>query len=132
MRVAFGWLSECLVKKLHAQELSRIQSILCFHVILQHDWPIEQCLLYVRVFFGGKKKRQSFYLFIHWLIKQITNTYRNHFSRSNENRSNQMHELWINNNSFCSDLVAYKLLQPTKEPKMVNPEFLYLTLWCTS
>ena len=26
-------------------------------------------------------------LFIHWLIKQVTNTYRNHFSRSYENRS---------------------------------------------
>ena len=29
-----------------------------------------------------------FDLFILWLIKQITNTYRNHFSRSYENRSN--------------------------------------------
>ena len=28
-----------------------------------------------------------FDLFIHWLIKQITNTYRDHFSRSYENRS---------------------------------------------
>ena len=28
-----------------------------------------------------------FHLFIHWLIKQITITYRNHFSRSYENRS---------------------------------------------
>ena len=76
---AFGF---CLVikrtlrlKKLHAQELSRNPSILGFDVILQHDWPIEQCLLYIRVFFGGKTKSPCFDLFIHWLIKQITKTY---------------------------------------------------------
>ena len=68
------------MKKLHARELSRNQSILRFDVILQDDWPIEQCLLPIRVFFGG-------FLFIHWLIKRVTNTYRNHFSRSYENRS---------------------------------------------
>ena len=69
------------------KELSRNQPILRFDVILQHDWPIEQCLLHIRVFFGGKKKSPCFDLFIHWLIKQITNTYRNYFSRSYENRS---------------------------------------------
>ena len=98
-RVAFGWLSErsYRVKKLHALELSRNQSILRFDVILQHDWPIEQCLLHIRVFFGGKTKSPCFDLFIHWLIKQITNTYRNHFSRSYENRSNSpnlAHQHW--------------------------------------
>ena len=46
-RVAFGWLSERSGKKLHARELSRNQSILRFDVILQHDWPIEQCLPYL-------------------------------------------------------------------------------------
>ena len=65
------------------EELSRN----CFDVILQHDWPSEQCLLHIRVFFGGKTKSPCFVLFIHWLIKQITNTYWNHFSRSYENRS---------------------------------------------
>ena len=91
-RVAFGWLSEFWgEKKLHARELSRNQSILRFDVILQHNWPIEQSLLRIRVFFGGKTKRPCFDLFIHWLIKQITNTYyRNHFSRSCENRSNSL------------------------------------------
>ena len=83
-RVAFGWLSE-RVKKRHARELSRNQPILRFDFILQHDWPIEQCLLHIRAFFGGKRKRPCFDLAIHWLIKQITNTYRNHFSRSYEN-----------------------------------------------
>ena len=69
-------------KKLHAQELSRNQSILRFGFTLQHDWPIKQCLLHIRVFFGRKRKRPCFDLFIYWLIKQITNTYRNYFSRS--------------------------------------------------
>ena len=87
-RVSFGWLSKRLAEKnFMPEELSRNQSILRFDVILQHDWPIEQCLLHIRVFFGGKTKRPCFDLFIHWLIKQITNNYRNHFSRSYENRS---------------------------------------------
>ena len=44
---------------------------------LQHDWPlIEQCLLYIRVFSGRKTKSPCFDLFIHWLIKQVKNTYR--------------------------------------------------------
>ena len=76
----------CLVKR-KLRELSRNQSILCFDVILQHDWPIKQCFLHVRVFFGGKTKSPCFDLFIHWLIKQITNTYLNYFSRSYENLS---------------------------------------------
>ena len=51
-RVAFGWLSERPVEK----KLSKNQPILLFDVILQHDWPIEQCLLHIRVFFGGKRR----------------------------------------------------------------------------
>ena len=65
-------------EKLHARELSRNKLILRFDVTVQHDWPIEQCLLHIRVFFSGKTKRSCFDLFVHWLIKQITNTYRNH------------------------------------------------------
>ena len=87
-RVAFGWLSERSGEKTSRRELSRNQPILRFDVILPHDWPIEQCLLHIRVFFRGKTKSPRFNLFIHWLIKQITNTYRNHFSRSYENCSN--------------------------------------------
>ena len=37
-----GW------KKFCVRELSRNQWILRFDVILQHDWPIEQCLLHMR------------------------------------------------------------------------------------
>ena len=70
------------------EELSRNQSMLRFDVILQHYWPIEQCLLHIRVFFGGETKSPCFDLLIHWLINKITNTYRNHFSSSYENRSN--------------------------------------------
>ena len=77
--VAFGCLSERSgKKKLHARERSRNQPILRFDIILQHDWPIEQCLLncllHIRVFFGGKTYSSCFDLFIHWLIKQITLT----------------------------------------------------------
>ena len=71
-RVAFGWLSERSGEKISRPKLSRNQSILRFDVILQHDWPIEQCLLHIKVFFGGKTKSPCFHLFIHWLIKQIT------------------------------------------------------------
>ena len=62
------------VKKLHARELSRNQSIPHFDVILQHDWPVEQCLLLISVFFGstvffgGKTKSPRFDLFVHCLI----------------------------------------------------------------
>ena len=66
-----GW------KNFMPEELSRNR----FDVILQHDWSIEQCLLHIMVFFGGKTKTPCFDLFIHWLKKQITNTYSNHFSR---------------------------------------------------
>ena len=87
--MAFDWLSERSGEETsHAQELSRNQSILCFDVMRQHHWPIEGCLLHIRVFFGGKTKSPCFDLFIQWLINQIMNTYRNHFSRSYENRSN--------------------------------------------
>ena len=46
------------------EELSRNQPILRFHVILQHDWPIEQYLPHIGVFFRGKTKSPSFDLSI--------------------------------------------------------------------
>ena len=78
-RVALFWLSEARAKKFHARELSRSQLMLRIDLILQHDWPIEQCLLHIRVSLAGKRK---VHVFIHWLVKQITKTYRNYFSRS--------------------------------------------------
>ena len=79
--VAVGWLSE------RSAEKTRNQWILRFDVILQHDWAFKQCLLYIRVFFGGKTKSPCFDLFIYCLIEKITNINRNHFSRLYENRS---------------------------------------------
>ena len=64
--VAFGWLNERSGEKTSCpRELSRNQLILRFDVILQSDWPIEQCLLHIGIFFGGKTKRPCFDLFIH-------------------------------------------------------------------
>ena len=42
-----GW------KNFMPQELSRNQRILRYDIILRHDWPMEQCLFHIRVFFGG-------------------------------------------------------------------------------
>ena len=87
-RVGFRWLSKRLAEKTSCpKNFLEINRYFALTVILQHDWLIEQCLLHIRVFFGGKTRSPCFDLFIHWLIKQITNTYRNHFSRSYENRS---------------------------------------------
>ena len=47
-------------------------------------------------FLWRKNKSSCFDLFIHSLIKQITNTYRNHFVRSYENRSNNNINLLVN------------------------------------
>ena len=78
-RLAFGRLSERSVEKLRAREVSRNQPILCFDVILQHDWPIIKRLLHLRVFFGGKTNRLCFDLFIHneHLLKPFFKVIRN-------------------------------------------------------
>ena len=41
--VAFGWLSEHSGEKTSCPRSSKNQSIPCFDVILQQDWPVEQC-----------------------------------------------------------------------------------------
>ena len=67
------------VKRTLGWKLSRNQPILCFDVILQHDWPIIQRLLHLRVFFGGKTNRLCFDLFIHneHLLKPFFKVIRN-------------------------------------------------------
>ena len=75
-RVVFGWLSERSGKKLHAQELSRNKPILRLDVILQHDWPIEQCLLHIRVFFGWKNE-ESMFSSVHPLADKTNNEKKN-------------------------------------------------------
>ena len=57
MCAVFGWLSE------RSGELSRNQSILHFDVILQNDWPIEQCLLHIKVFSLTGKQRVHVLIF---------------------------------------------------------------------
>ena len=87
-RVAFGWLSERSgIKTSCPKNFLEINRYFALTVILQHDWLTEQFLLHIRVFFGGKTRSPCFDLCIHWLIKQITSTYRHHFSRWYENRS---------------------------------------------
>ena len=80
-------------KKLHAQELSRNQPILCVDVIRQHNWPVEQCLLHIWGFFG-QENEETMFLSFHPLMM---NTYQNLFSRWYENRSSQscrIHNSW--------------------------------------
>ena len=45
------------------EKLSTNQPILRFDVILQHDWPIEQCLLHIRVFLGRENEEAMFWSF---------------------------------------------------------------------
>ena len=96
------------------KKLSRNQPIPCFNVILQLDWPVEKCRLHIRIFFGGKTQRPCFDLSIHWLIKQITNTYRNHFSRSYENRC------------MLKKYQCSKILVTCRKLRVISPWLLYL------
>ena len=87
-RAAFGWLSEHSGEKTSCpwSFYEGIDTSLWRHTATR---LANQCFLHIRVFFGGKSKSPCFDLFIHWLIKQVTNTYGNHFSRSYKNRSIQ-------------------------------------------
>ena len=85
-RVAFGWLSELGWKNFMPEnflEINRYFALTSYCKMFgqSNNAP------HIRVFLGGKTKRPCFDLIICWLIKQITNTYRNHLSRSYENRS---------------------------------------------
>ena len=108
-RVAFGWLSERSgIKTSCSKKFLEINRSLAVTVILQLDWLIEQCLLHIRVFFGGKTRSPCLDLFIHWLIKQITITYRKHFLRSHGNRlycreKGIVHKFWWDVRSFSQE-----------------------------
>ena len=82
--LAFGWLSERSAEKTSCPKnfLEIALTSYCNTIGRSNN-----AFSYIRIFFGGKTKSPSFVLFNHWLIKQITNTYRNHFSRTYENRS---------------------------------------------
>ena len=68
-RVAYGWLSERSSENISCPRTFQ-KSIDTSIFLLQHDWPIEQCFLHFRVFFGGKTKSPCFDLFIYWLINR--------------------------------------------------------------
>ena len=86
-RVVFGWLSERSGEKTSCPK--DFLAINRYFALTSYCNTIGQSnnAFSILGFFGRKTKSPCFDLFIHWLIKQITNTYRNHFSRSYENRS---------------------------------------------
>jgi len=51
-----GYANERVKKLPGPRELSRNQPILCLDVILQHDWPIEQCHLILGFSLAGKRR----------------------------------------------------------------------------
>ena len=88
-RVAFGWLDEHSGEKTfkpgNVLEINPYFALTsCCNTIDQSN---NAFLILNRVFFCRKMKSPHFDLFIHWLIKQMTNTYRNYFSRSYKNLS---------------------------------------------
>ena len=88
-RVAFGWLGEHSGEKTfkpgNVLEINPYFALTsCCNTIDQSN---NAFLIFNRVFFCRKMKSPRFDLFIHWLIKQMTNTYRNYFSRSYKNLS---------------------------------------------
>ena len=85
-RVAFGWLSESSAEKTSCPKNFLEIALTSYCNTIGQSNNVFSVL---GVFFGGKTKSPCFDLFIHWLIKQITNTYGKHFSRSYEDRSNR-------------------------------------------
>ena len=92
-RVAFGWLSERSSEKTSCPK-NFLELNQCF-ALTSYCNTIGQSnnAFSILGFFGRKTKGPCFDLFIHWLIKQIAIIYRNHFSRSYENRSIQFDKL---------------------------------------
>ena len=113
------------MKKLHARGLSRNQPIPRFDVILQHDWPIEQCLLHIRVFFGGKTERPCFDLFSHWLIKEITFRLPKTVFKVIRNLS-----ISRGNREMSVVLSGYQILDPVQK-RPIQPPAVFLQLFFT-
>ena len=74
MNVAFRLVMQTLGRKNFMPnnflEINQNFALARFDVIMKQDWPIEQCLLHIRVFFGRKTKKSCFDLFTDWAIKQ--------------------------------------------------------------
>ena len=85
-RVAFGWLSERSVKKLHNYMPENFLEINRYFALTSYCKTIGQSnnASSILGFSLVRKRRVHALIFppIHWLIKQVTNTYRNRFSRS--------------------------------------------------
>ena len=79
-RIIFDWFVERGWTNFMSEELSRNQTILGFDVILHLTigWS-NNAFSMLGFFLWQEMKSPCFDLFIHWLIKQITNTYQNHF-----------------------------------------------------
>ena len=94
-------------KKIHARELSGNQSV--YLALTSYYKTIGQsnnASSIIGFSLAGKRRVYILIFFIHWLIKQITNTYRNHFSRSYKNRSikkilNKFHHRALTMIMFC-------------------------------
>ena len=86
--VAFGWLSKCSSEKTSLpRTFQKSIELLRFDIILQPAATRLANRTTPSPYQGWKMKSPCIDLVTHWLIKQIMNTYQNHFSRSYENRS---------------------------------------------
>ena len=86
--VAFGWLSKCSSEKTSLpRTFQKSIELLRFDIILQPAATRLANRTTPSPYQGWKTKSPCIDLVTHWLIKQIMNTYQNHFSRSYENRS---------------------------------------------
>ena len=86
-RVGFGWLSKRLAEKTSCPK--NFLEINRYFALTSYRNPIGQSnnAFFILRFSLAGKRGVYVWSFIHWVIKQITNSYRNHFSRSYENRS---------------------------------------------
>ena len=78
-----GW------KNVMPEDLSRNQSIFALTSYCNTIGQSNNGFSILGISLAGKQRVHVLILFIHWLIKEITITYRNHFSWSYENRSNK-------------------------------------------
>ena len=86
-RVGFRWLSKRLAEKTSCPknflEINRYFALTSYRNTIGQS---NNAFFILRFSLAGKRGVYA-WSFMHWVIKQITNTYRNHFSRSYENRS---------------------------------------------
>ena len=104
-RAAFGWLSERLAEKTSCpKNFLKLNQYFALTSYCNTTGQSNNAFSILGFFLAGKRRVHVLIRFHHrhWLIKQITNPYRNHFSRSYENRSIQ----FIKPVAFSSFIVA--------------------------